>query len=204
MMALAVTVSLFIGAMIGVLVVALCQIASNNRRGTLINPVPALNFDRTAEWLKVCAKEIGNAKHISLQAGCHLEEVAELLDAVVLESNTGLASSALAEVSDVLKGIANTLKAGNAKVVIYDHEAALDALCDSEVTGNGLAYLLGYDKPGADQVVLASNEAKLKPDGTPVILPGGKIGKVPGWTPPDLSPFVPRPPEEGRPDAAVA
>jgi hypothetical protein len=58
-----------------------------------------------------------------------------------------------------------------------------------EVTGNGVAYLAGFDKDGADQAVLASNEAKLV-DGKPVILEGGKIGKPAGWTPPDLTPFV--------------
>ena len=59
----------------------------------------------------------------------------------------------------------------------------------SEVTGNGVAYLAGFDKRGADQAVLASNDAKLV-DGKPVIMPGGKIGKPEGWKAPDLSGFV--------------
>jgi len=66
---------------------------------------------------------------------------------------------------------------------------ALDAICDSEVTGNGVAYLAGFDKRGADQAVLASNDAKLV-DGKPVILPGGKIGKPEGWKAPNLLGFV--------------
>lgn len=66
---------------------------------------------------------------------------------------------------------------------------ALDALCDREVTGNGVAFLAGMDKDGADKAVLDSNDAKLV-DGKPVILPDGKIGKPPGWTPPNLAPFV--------------
>lgn len=70
-----------------------------------------------------------------------------------------------------------------------DRIEALDALCDSEVTGNGVAYLAGFDKRGADLAVLASNDAKLV-DGKPVILPGGKIGKPPNWQAPDLSGFV--------------
>jgi hypothetical protein len=60
---------------------------------------------------------------------------------------------------------------------------------DIEVTGNGVAYLAGFDKCEADQAVLASNEAKLI-DGKPVILPGGKIGKPEGWKAPDLARFV--------------
>jgi hypothetical protein len=66
---------------------------------------------------------------------------------------------------------------------------ALDALCDTDVTGNGVAYMAGFDKPGADVVVLASNDAKLV-DGKPVILEGGKIGKPEGWKPPNLREFV--------------
>ena len=62
-------------------------------------------------------------------------------------------------------------------------------MCDREVTGNGVAFLAGMDKDGADQAVLAANDAKLV-DGKPVILPGGKIGKPAGWTPPNLAPFV--------------
>ncbi|MGL4831112.1 MAG: hypothetical protein ACRCWS_00815, partial [Propionibacteriaceae bacterium] len=70
-----------------------------------------------------------------------------------------------------------------------DRIEALDALCDSEVTGNGVAYLAGFDKRSADMAVLSSNDAKLV-DGKPVILPGGKIGKPDGWKAPDLSGFV--------------
>lgn len=56
---------------------------------------------------------------------------------------------------------------------------ALDALCDMELTGNGIAYLAGFNKVDADQAVLDSNDAKLV-DGKPVILPSGKIGKPEG------------------------
>lgn len=76
-----------------------------------------------------------------------------------------------------------------ARINSSDRIEALDALCDSEVTGNGVAYLAGFDKQGADMAVLASNDAKLI-DGKPVILPGGKIGKPDGWKAPDLSGFV--------------
>jgi hypothetical protein len=52
-----------------------------------------------------------------------------------------------------------------------------------------VAYLADFDKEGADEAVLASNEAKLV-DGKPVILEGGKIGKPPHWVAPDLAGFV--------------
>jgi hypothetical protein len=66
---------------------------------------------------------------------------------------------------------------------------ALDALCDIEVTGNGIAHMSGFDKDMADLRVLDSNDAKLV-DGKPVLLDGGKITKPPGWKAPDLTDCV--------------
>jgi hypothetical protein len=67
---------------------------------------------------------------------------------------------------------------------------ALDALCDIEVTGNGVAFFAGFDKDAADQAVIDSNDSKLE-DGKAVIMPGGKIGKgAQDYKAPDLKGFV--------------
>jgi len=154
--------------------------------------LPKSNYHSTAEWLKAAGKEPG-PEALSVQVGCHLEEFAEFLDCLSLESNTGLTAVTTNEVAAVLKALATNLKRGSVKTVIHDREAALDALCDSEVTGNGVAYLAGLNKPAADAAVLASNWDKFEWVGgerKPVILPGGKIGKREGWVAPDLSRFV--------------
>ncbi len=144
------------------------------------------NFQKTANWLQACGKSPGD---ISVQTGCVLEEVAEFLSCLTSEDfiTTGSVRSAIASL-DVLSRI---LKTGHAKVEISteDRVDALDALCDIEVTINGVAYLSCFDKDTADQRVLIANEAKLI-DGKPVILPGGKIGKPAGWYPADLSDCV--------------
>jgi hypothetical protein len=70
-----------------------------------------------------------------------------------------------------------------------DRVACLDALCDIDVTLNGVAFLAGFDKNGADDAVLDSNDSKFE-DGKAVILPGGKIGKGKNYVEPDLTPFV--------------
>ena len=90
-----------------------------------------------------------------------------------------------------LNALALKLKTGGVIAYIPEHlrEDCLDALCDAEVTGNGIAYLAQMDKDEADDAVLTSNEAKLV-DGKPVILPGGKIGKPEGWKPPNLKTYV--------------
>jgi len=158
------------------------------RNERLMAEAQASNFERTAAWLKACGKVPGPAA-LSVQIGCHLEEFIEFLMCVDFDSAED-AESLERSVADLLR-VANGLKKGLVMAGINpsDRIEALDALCDSEVTGNGVAYLAGFDKQGADLTVLASNDAKLV-DGKPVILPGGKIGKPDGWKAPDLLGFV--------------
>lgn len=143
------------------------------------------NFRRTADWLNACGKE-PSPENLSLQIACHLEEMTEFLSCL-RSPNVGIAA-AISHGKDVLMETAHYLKNGDS-IAIDQPVEALDAICDMEVTGNGVAYLAGWDKEAADQAVLASNEAKLV-DGKPVILPSGKIGKPDGWQAPDLSKFV--------------
>lgn len=147
------------------------------------------NFERTRRWLAACGK-LPSDPNLSTQIGCHIEEFTEFIDVVNIESATGATSVATQEVSNILKAIAINLKRGHATARIYDREAALDALSDSEVTGNGIAYLAGFDKPAADRRVLDANDNKLNADGTAVILDGGKIGKRQGWQAADLADLV--------------
>jgi hypothetical protein len=146
------------------------------------------NYQRTAEWLKACGKTPGNEGDASVQIGCMIEEIAEFLHC--LRSPTDGYALLLDRVVTDLEWFSGKLKTSQHMVYIPRHkrEDALDAICDIEVTGNGVAYLSRFDKDGADQAVLASNDAKLV-DGKPVLLPGGKIGKPAGWLAPDLSKF---------------
>lgn len=146
------------------------------------------NYKRTADWLKACGKE-PNAAGLSVQIGCDLEETAELLRCLRV-SKEGWARLLERVVID-LESLAGEIKKGELAAHFPNHlrEDVLDALCDREVTGNGVAYMAEFDKEGADAAVLASNDAKLV-DGKPVLLPGGKIGKPEGWKAPDLRRFV--------------
>lgn len=146
------------------------------------------NFQRTAEWLAACGKT-PNEQDASVQIGCHLEELCEFLGTLRTASD-GYAKLIERTREDLL-WFASKLKRREQFAYVPAHlrEDALDALCDTDVTGNGVAYLLGMDKDAADAAVLASNDAKLV-DGQPVLLPGGKIGKPEGWRAPDLKGFV--------------
>ena len=146
------------------------------------------NYERTATWLKACGKE-PSPENLSLQTGCHIEEFCEFLKTLRTDSE-GYAKLIERTRLD-LEWFASKLKRREQFIYIPVHlrTDALDALCDTEVTGNGVAYMAGFDKEKADEAVLASNEDKLV-DGVPVILEGGKIGKRPGWVAPDLRAFV--------------
>lgn len=147
-----------------------------------------MNYQRTADWLKACGKE-PNPEGLSVQIGCDLEEYCEFMKTLRTDSE-GYAKLLQRTIAD-LEWFAVKLKKREQFVYIPTHMRtdALDALCDREVTGNGVAYMAGFDKPAADDAVLDSNEAKLI-DGKPVILEGGKIGKPEGWKAPDLRSYV--------------
>lgn len=146
------------------------------------------NYERTAGWLAACGKQPSEA-NLSVQIGCHLEEFCEFLRSIRTDKE-GYAKLIDRTVDD-LEWFASKLKRGESVAYIPPHlrESALDALCDSEVTGNGVAYLAGFNKPAADAEVLDSNDSKLV-DGKAVILEGGKIGKGPNYRAPNLKPFA--------------
>ena len=146
------------------------------------------NYQRTANWLKACGKE-PTIDNLSVQIGVHLEEFCELL--ACLRSDSEGYGKLLERTRTDLEWYAGKLKRREqfAYIPIHLRTDALDALCDSEVTGNGVAYLAGFDKDAADQEVLASNESKLE-DGKAVILEGGKIGKGKDYKAPNLRGFV--------------
>lgn len=148
------------------------------------------NFHRTAEWLHAAGKRRNNPDHLSVQIGCDAEEIAEWYECVRV-SNDDWDEVRRRIVRDLIS-LGNALKSGKiiGHIPVHLRVDALDALCDRDVTANGVAYLSNMDKESGDIAVLDSNDSKLNEDGTAVILKGGKIGKAPGYNPPDLKPFV--------------
>lgn len=161
----------------------------------------ANNFRRVAAWFDAAGKK-RNGITMSTQSGVMLEEITELLNEMTISSSSGVASVLVTEASRLLKEVADQLKTGEAFCYFYDRKEALDAMVDVEVTINGVAHLGGFEKERADTKVIDSLFDKFLPDGTPVIKPGGKIGKRPGWVAPDLSDCVgelTQPDEEDQP-----
>jgi predicted HAD superfamily Cof-like phosphohydrolase len=146
------------------------------------------NYERTKAWLIACGKE-PSPENLSLQIGCQIEEFCELLSCLRTDSE-GYAKL-LERTRTDLDWFAGKLKRREQSVYIPTHMRtdALDALCDIEVTGNGVAFFAGFDKDAADQAVIDSNDSKLE-DGKAVILEGGKIGKGRHYKAPNLRGFV--------------
>lgn len=147
------------------------------------------NYQRTANWLKACGKE-PSPENLSVQVGCAIEEFCELLSCLRTDSD-GYAKL-LERTRTDLDWFAGKLKRAEQSVYIPTHLRvdALDALCDIEVTGNGVAFFAGFDKDAGDQAVLDSNDSKLE-DGKAVFVEGTtKIGKGRDYKAPDLRGFV--------------
>lgn len=124
-------------------------------------------------------------EHLAVQLGCHLEEVAEMLDAIFSVAPEGPTPSAQTPVILYLTALADDLKQGRRVIGKVRRKELLDSLADQVVTAVGIAYCANMDLAEAFNRVNKSNFSKFV-EGKPVFLPGGKIGKGPGYRPPDL------------------
>lgn len=125
------------------------------------------------------ARPVPTDKDRAVQFGCHLEEVAEMCWAI----------EGAEELSDKLTVDGHYYK------TVYRHLAAdhiqlLDALCDQIVTAVGVAHCMGYDILGALAEVSRSNDSKRDSSGEFLRDDNGKIMKAPGYSAPNLKPFV--------------
>lgn len=145
------------------------------------------NFDRVSNWLKSYGKQPATDT-FSLQVGVMIEEFYEFLDTVEFKNNS-VQQNNLNKAKELLEAVGNSLKKQGALLTVTDPVGCLDALCDIDVTVNGVAYFAGFNKNGADNEVMTSNESKFE-NGKPVYLPGGKIGKGRDYKPPKLEQFI--------------
>lgn len=130
------------------------------------------------------AKPEPTLRDLSRQIGCHLEEVAEMLEAITFDDER-IGDDAW----DAIGLLADRLKSGEVNVLYCDEHEMLDSTRDQCVTGVGIDYMLGSDSFLAQKEVNRSNWSKFV-DGKPVFDEQGKIAKGPDYTPPDLSGFV--------------
>ena len=123
-----------------------------------------------------------------VQLGCHLEEVCEMLETLLLTFPGTTFGPIRGEVSGAhfaLRTLATILKDGSASASIIDREALLDSLADQIVTAVGVGHCAGMDVPCAAEIVDRSNWSKFV-DGQPVFDANGKIAKPDTYQPPNL------------------
>lgn len=136
---------------------------------------------KTKQWFQVC-KPNPTPEQACVQVGVHIEEFAEMLGALGLETW----EDSLSELSDFFKehGDDAMFFVNNA-----DHVSLLDSMIDQNVTGQGVCHTLGFDFDGALAEVERSNASKLV-DGKPIFDKNGKIDKPESYSSPNLSKFV--------------
>ena len=142
-------------------------------------------LENTRQWF---LKAVPNptSKNISTQIGCHLEEVAEMLETISSVNKDD--AKIIASLHDAIVYVANRVKQ-NGCIVVKDPNDLLDSIADQIVTATGVGTFLGMNVPGALAEVNRSNYSKFE-DGEPVFNENKKVMKGKDYTPPDLTPFV--------------
>ena len=140
---------------------------------------------QTKKWFEIAVPN-PTSKNISTQIGCHLEEVAEMLEAicsVYKEDDTKIAylREAIVHVADLIKQ--------NGGIAVKDPNDLLDSIADQIVTATGVGTFLGMNVPGALAEVNRSNYSKFE-DGEPIFNENKKVMKGKDYTPPDLKPYI--------------
>ena len=141
---------------------------------------------QTQNWF-LKAVPTPTSKNISTQIGCHLEEVAEMLEAI--GSENPIQNMMLLDVRNAIEHLADRIKAYGEDLYVKDRQELLDALADQIVTATGVGTFLGMNVPGALAEVNRSNYSKFE-DGEPVFNENKKVMKGKDYTPPDLTPYI--------------
>lgn len=129
-----------------------------------------------------CTIDRFNVRQTALYIGLQLEEMAEKLEAIHVES----------DIPRLLRRLSDGFKSGvlDKRVANGDREAMLDADVDIAWVTIGSALSQGADLLGALREVARANLDKIGPDGTVLKDENGKVKKPSGWRGPDLAPYV--------------
>ena len=139
----------------------------------------------TLKWFELAVPE-PTTKNLATQFGCHLEEVAEMLEAMgdIQESQwVDSLADFYKQSSDCNELVPLVIKDADRDVEL------LDSLCDQIVTALGVGYMFGFDMKGALAEVIRSNFSKFE-NGKPVFDENGKIKKGKDYTQPQLEGFI--------------
>lgn len=145
----------------------------------------------TKQWFEAAVPN-PTAKNLNIQVAVHLEEVAEMVEAMTVEGSSE-GYKLWQQLQATLVGISNLMKQGQMQIATLDANAVLDGITDQQVTAIGIGHMLGMDTTSALAEVDRSNFSKFGKDGQPIFDENGKIKKGPHYVKPNLEPFLPSP-----------
>lgn len=138
-------------------------------------------LQRTLEWFKQAIPN-PTPEQACIQIGCHIEEFAEMLLALGIQST-----------AKDLDNLADFFKSCDPQAMWQVKQSCkielLDSIADQTVTACGVSHMLGFDHSGALAEVNRSNFSKFE-DGKPVFDENGKIKKGKNYTGPQLLEFI--------------
>lgn len=145
----------------------------------------------TKQWFEQAVPN-PTAKNLNIQVAVHLEEVAEMVEAMTVEGSSE-GYKLWQQLQATLVEISNLMKQGQMQIATLDANAVLDGITDQQVTAIGIGHMLGMDTTSALAEVDRSNFSKFGKDGQPIFDENGKIKKGPHYVKPNLKPFLPSP-----------
>lgn len=145
----------------------------------------------TKQWFEQAVPN-PTTKNLNIQVAVHLEEVAEMVEAMTVEGSSE-GYKLWQQLQATLVQISNLMKQGQMQIATLDANAVLDGITDQQVTAIGIGHMLGMDTTGALAEVDRSNFSKFGKDGQPIFDENGKIKKGPHYVKPNLEPFLPSP-----------
>lgn len=126
--------------------------------------------------------------NLSIQSGCHFEEVSEMIESFSLvDARGGVMPGGESQAFLHVKTLADQLKSGVLQLVVNNRKEFLDSIGDQVVTAIGSGWCANMSPAEACARVNASNWTKYDKDGNPIFKPSGKIDKGPDYIKPDLA-----------------
>jgi len=142
-----------------------------------------MSIESIAMWHKRARPEPDDDA-FNVQLGCHLEEVLEMLEVVMVSGGTDVLASYQMAVN-ALTVLSQELKHG-ANAVVLDREEFLDSLGDQIVTAVGVGHCAKMKVVEAVNEVDRSNWSKFNYKGFPEFNEYGKIAKGEQYSKPNL------------------
>jgi predicted HAD superfamily Cof-like phosphohydrolase len=151
-----------------------------------------MTIESIALWHKR-ARPNPTDENFNVQLGCHLEEVVEMIAALLFTHANGNGIEMPGKNSMLyqqIKDFSDGLKSGRITAQIADRKELCDAMADQTVTAVGVGHCANMNIVKAVDIVNTSNWSKFSPEGEPYFDQNGKILKGRNYVPPNLEDCV--------------